>query len=66
MKELQKILQILAMKIRKEYDTFNRLVYVIYYENPASTGIYTVVRGSCKEVKKFLKRNYENQIKGML
>lgn len=66
MKELQKILQILAMKIRREYDTFNRLVYVIYYENPTTTGIYTVVRGSCKEVKKFLKRNYEAQIKGML
>jgi hypothetical protein len=66
MKELQQILQILAMKIRKEYDMFDRLIYVIYYENPTSTGIYTVVRGSCKEVKKFLKRKYENQIKGML
>lgn len=66
MKELLKILEILAMKLRKEYDTFNRLVYVIYYESSATTEKIKVVKGSCKEVKKFLKRNYENQIKGVL
>ena len=63
MKELQHILKLLGMNLRKEYDTFNRLRYVIYYESSATTGVFTVVRGDCKEVKKFLKRNYEKQLK---
>ena len=63
MKELLQILKLLGMNLRKEYDTFNRLRYVIYYESSATTGIFTVVRGDCKEVKKFLKRNYETQLK---
>ena len=62
MKELLEILAKLGLKYRKEYDLFNRLIYVIYYDNPETSGIYTVVKGSCKEVKKFVKRKYEKEL----
>lgn len=62
MKELLQILDRLNLKIRKDYDLFNRLIYIIYYDSSDTTGIFTVVRGNCKEVKKFIKRKYEKEL----
>lgn len=62
MKELLQILDRLNLKIRKDYDLFNRLIYIIYYDSSDTTGIFTIVKGSCKEVKKFIKRKYEKEL----
>lgn len=62
MKELLQILDILNLKIKKDYDLFNRLIYIVYYDSSDTTGIFTIVKGSCKEVKKFIKRKYEKEL----
>lgn len=62
MKELSEILTKLGLKYKKDYDLFNRLIYIIYYDSSDTTGIFTIVKGSCKEVKKFIKRKYEKEL----
>ena len=62
MKELLQILDRLNLKIKKEYDLFNRLIYIVYYDSSDTSGIFTVVKGSCKEVKKSIKRKYEKEL----